>query len=67
MRLTWRPGGGSGIAANLYGFTPDERLVAQVVRYDEPPGWKAFVRGYPVGGRWDEMRSAQRVAENHVT
>lgn len=39
-------------------------LVGQVVRYDVPPGWAAFIHGHRVdGGPWETAARASRSLE----
>lgn len=64
MTLRWVPDGMTGQA--LRGLDAEGRYVGQVVRYDLPPGWRGFVRGYPVTGRWREQGEAQVAVEGVV-
>src|SRR5688572_1808999 len=59
--LRWQTGYGS----SAYGFDGDERLRAQVVRYDSPDGWVAFM-GERLPGVWSDRETAAAVAEAAV-
>lgn len=61
MALRWIEDGRTGQA--LRGLDPTGRYLGQVVHYDRPAGWRAYVRGYPVAGRHASAEGAQAAVE----
>jgi hypothetical protein len=60
--LSWEARGGA-----WFGFDSEQRLIAQVVRYDQPTGWVAFLAGRRIGGPYDTATEAMAAAERAVT
>ena len=60
--LSWETRGGA-----CFGFDSEQRLIAQVVRYDQPTGWEAFLAGRRIGGPYDTATEAMAAAERAVT
>jgi len=59
--LSWETRGGAG-----FGFDSEQRLIAQVVRYDQPTGWVAFLAGRRISGPYDTPTEAMAAAERAV-
>lgn len=64
MGLRWIEDGHTGQA--LRGMDAEGRYVGQVVRYDLPPGWRGYVRGYPITGRFSDLDEARAAVEDVV-
>jgi hypothetical protein len=56
--LSWEARGGS-----WFGFDAEQRLRAQVVRYDQPAGWVAFVRQERMPGRYLTAEEAKATVD----
>lgn len=68
MKIKWREAHDGSPAA--YGYTLDDRLVAQVAYYDTvaagPAGWVGYARGERVTGRCTSMAFAQQLVEQRI-
>lgn len=64
MRLRWLPDGMTGQAWR--GLDDENHYIGQVVRYDLPPGFRGYVRGYPITGRWPTAEEAIAAVEGVV-
>lgn len=48
------------------GLDGEGRYVGQVVRYDLPVGFRGYVRGYPITGRFSSVEEAMAAVEGVI-